>query len=87
MIKDERKTKVIFRFWKISQDVIALFPEDMNNGICTSYEHVGQHGNADYLGIIEDSRPATPEEYDYLFRELEDYYGYNLDIRQKVNRR
>lgn len=75
---------VIFRWWKESDDVIALFPADPSDyagRYCTSYEHVGQHGGADYDHIIQGSRPATPDEYADLKRELEAYpYGYKLKV-------
>jgi hypothetical protein len=83
MDKDNYKTKVIFRFWNVSQDVIALFPDETSYyGDCLSYEHVGQHGIAYFAGIMENSRRATPEEYRYLAEELESL-GYNLNIRMR----
>lgn len=84
MEKDTEITKVVFRFWYVSKDVIALFPDTWEYGFCDSYEHIGQHGDADYNGIISHSRPATPEEYEYLKQELESYpYGYNLKVLQR----
>jgi len=67
-------------------NVFALFPEipsDRNGLLCTSYEHVGQHSGADYYGCIQRSKPAKPEEYDALRKELEGR-GYALDIRQRA---
>lgn len=86
MEKDKDITKVVFRWWNVSKDVIALFPyirHDGNGYVCESYEHVGQHGGADYGYIIRTSRPATPEEYADLKAELENYYGYNLRVMQR----
>jgi hypothetical protein len=81
MEKDTYKTKVVFRMW--DGQVIALFPEiDEGNYFCLSYEHIGQHGGADYQGIVADSRLATPDEYKDLFEELESI-GYNLDVRKR----
>jgi hypothetical protein len=49
---------------------------------CLSYEHIGQHGGADYDGIMSESRPATEAEYKDLFEELESI-GYNLKVYQR----
>lgn len=91
MEKDKEITKVIFRWWNVSKDVIALFPEIEDTQYkwgfgCMSYEHIGQHGDADYYGIIQDSRPATPEEYADLKAELESI-GYNLRVVQRRRNR
>lgn len=77
------KTKVVFRYWR--GNVIALFPEIPSDAMglyCQSYEHVGQHGGADYQGIIRRSRPATKNEYQDLAHELRQV-GYKLTV---VNR-
>ena len=79
--------KVIFRMWGSS--VIALFPEidaDRNPHHCLSYEHVGQHGGADYTGIIAKSRPAKPKEYADLRRELIRQGYRRLQVRQRATR-
>jgi hypothetical protein len=44
-----------------------------------SYEHVGQHGGANYAGVMCRTRPAKPSEYKDLQEELEER-GYNLRI-------
>ena len=80
-----RNTKVIFRVWKGQHGfgVIALFPEeDASPGYCSSYEHVGQHGGADYSVVISRTRPASPAEYEALRQELESI-GYDLEIRSR----
>ena len=84
----EPKTVVVFRTWRGRwKTVLALFPElDAGNGYCDSYEHVGQHGGADYAGCIARSHPAGPEEYRSLKLELESI-GYNLDVRQRYHHR
>lgn len=76
---------VVFRVWRDTGGVFALFPYDVadSRGHCTAYEHVGQHGAADYVGCIERSRPATEQEYARLRRELEDL-GYVLTIRRRT---
>ena len=82
-MKDTYKTKVIFRVWRGTHDVIALFPEeDEGHGYCSSYEHIGQHGGADYQGMIGSTRPASPVEYEALRQELESI-GYDLEIRSR----
>jgi hypothetical protein len=79
-------TRVIFRKWYRQQDgtgVIALFPDDAWNrsGMCASYEHVGQHGGADLAGVISRTKPASPDEYAALKRELErPPYDYVLTV-------
>ena len=77
------ETVVIFRVWGTTGTVIALFPdEDFGNGLCSSYEHVGKHGRADYVGVMSLTRPATPNEAKDLLKELRGI-GYNLVIRER----
>lgn len=71
---------VIFRRWKDSGDIIALFPElpaDLYGQYCDSYEHVGQHGGADYWGVVQQTTPASPAEAADLAAELTGI-GYNV---------
>ena len=78
---DNEKTKVIFRAWIYGNEIIALFPEiagDTTGYNCQSYMHVGQHGAAS-PNIIQDTRPARPDEYKKLYEELTEI-GYNLKI-------
>lgn len=91
MQKDDYKTVVVFRVWneswKKNKSVIALFPNvdwtlTLTRGLCASYEHVGQHGAADYDVVIRRTRAATPEEYKDLKEELESI-GYDLDVRKR----
>ena len=78
------KTLVIFRKYKESpHDILALFPAEKGSnkpGSCMSYEHVGQHGSADYKYCIDITKPATPDEYKDLFNELRDQIGYNMKV-------
>ncbi len=77
---DETTTAVVFRVWRDSGSVLALFPEvQEDRGFCSSYERVGQHGSADYTGCIGRTRPAKPNEYRALKTELESR-GYRLRI-------
>jgi len=87
------ETIVIFRKWTSLEyakgDVIALFPEDPDDEYgrhCMSYEHVGQHGGADYYCVIRQTEPASPDEYKDLYDELTKI-GYNLVVKKRNNRR
>jgi Fe-S cluster assembly ATPase SufC len=82
------KTIVIFRvFTTKPRDVIALFPELWESrGMITSYQHIGQHGAADYAKVIDMSRPAREGEYEDLLAELMER-GYDLIIRQRHPKR
>lgn len=81
------KTLTIFRKFKDSGDIIALFPHEIadNSGNCMSYQRIGQHGAADYSHCIDASIPAQPSEYKALKRELESI-GYDLKVRKKLVR-
>ncbi len=77
---DNGRTQVVFRRWRVTYDIIALFPaepSDINGWYCLSYERLGQHSGADYHGVIQATRPATVEEAAYLADELTKI-GYNL---------
>ena len=74
-------TRVIFRKWS-NGDVIALFPDiDAGGGYCSSYEHIGQHGGADYALVVAATKPAT--EYADLLAELKGLGYDDLVIRQR----
>lgn len=92
----EPLTAVVFRVWLGDDggDVIALFPYVQGSpGFCDSYQHIGQHGSADYIGLVgggwgrgRRTRPAKPEEYAGLKRELEsEPYKYRLKVVKRVN--
>ena len=71
---------VVFRKWRDTGDIIALFPElpsDLQGWYCDAYEHVGQHGGADFHGVIRATTPVEPEEATDLAQELT-RIGYNL---------
>lgn len=73
-------TLVVFRRWRDTNDIIALFPaepSDIHGWYCLSYERIGQHSGADYHGVVQASRPATDEEAAPLADELTKV-GYNL---------
>jgi len=82
------KTIVVFRKWA-NGDIIALFPaeaSDYRGLYCDSYEHNGQHGAADYTGVIARTKPASWAEYQPLKRELQGIpFEYELDVRRRAS--
>jgi hypothetical protein len=71
---------VVFRRWKSCGSLIALFPEipsDLYGRYCEAYEHIGQHGGADFHGVIQHTVPVRPEECADLAEELT-RIGYHL---------
>ena len=53
-------------------ETVALWPEivaDMSGG-CQSYQHVGQHGAADFDYVMQNSKPAASEDKAVLRAEL-----------------
>ena len=82
-------TLVVFRRWKENGDIIALFPElpsDIDGFYCDAYEHVGQHGGADYYGVTQATRPVTRSEARSLATELR-RIGYRLKAVQRASRK
>lgn len=80
---------VIFRRWKDTGSIIALFPElpaDVLGRYCESYERVGQHGGADYMAVVSMTTPAKPDEYSDLAEELA-VIGYTLRVVRRASRR
>jgi hypothetical protein len=85
------QTKVIFKLEGKGKGKdaapIAFFPEEPSSSdpwFCVCYAHIGQHSGADphYAASL---RPATPEQYEPLLRELKGQ-GYNdLRIMRKFN--
>lgn len=75
----EAVTRVDFRVFE-EREVIAYFPEIReNNGLVSSYMHVGQHSSATYPNAA--TRPASEPEYRALKRELEGApYFYKLEV-------
>ena len=64
---------VVFRRWTDSDNVIALFPElpaDLGGDYCDAYEHHGQHGGADYHGVVQHTKPCSTDEAADLAAEL-----------------
>ena len=78
------KTKVIFRKDKHDNTITAFFPETYKHGQLTCYEHIGQHGNADIMYYLTETKKATPEEYQELYNELQNLVGYDLRVMQRM---
>ena len=72
--------KVIFRKWS-NGDVIALFPdyEHGSRDLVMSYQNIGQHSEASYSGVVEQTKLASEEEYRDLLEELKGI-GYELVV-------
>lgn len=82
-------TAVVFRKWKDNGQIIALFPElpsDLYGFYCDSYMHVGQHGGADYFGVVQHTTLATRKQSAALARELR-RIGYRLKSIRRASRR
>jgi hypothetical protein len=82
-------TQVVFRRWRDTGDIIALFPglpADYQGRFCDAYEQVGQHGGADYYGVILATKPVSLEDAAPLARELE-RIGYRLRSIKRASRR
>ena len=77
------QSDVIFRAWKDTGEIIALWPaRDAGwkyGRYCQSYLHFGQHGAADYHHVLGITRPAKPEEYADLLSELQNK-GYSPSV-------
>lgn len=87
---DDERVPVLFRAERSGQfkgDVTAVFPTLPGTAepwTMTCYAHIGQHGSCDQ-GWLHKTRPATPEEYADLKRELERQpYGYKLKVIQRI---
>jgi hypothetical protein len=78
---------VVFRRWR-NGDVIALFPTlpaDLSGNHCDAYEHVGQHGGADYVGVIQKTTPCSLNDAADLATELR-RIGYRLKPIKRASR-
>ncbi len=89
MGKYDNQTPVLFRKWPKSEggDIIALFPTELGTNdpyTSSSYEHVGQHGSADPIGVIQRTKAAKPEEYADLLAELKNIGYSDLKVYQRL---
>ena len=86
---NEEETLVIFRRWRDTGGIIALFPElpsDYQGRFCDAYEHVGQHGGADYHGVLQATRAVSVDEARDLITELT-RIGYRLKPIKRASQR
>ena len=82
------KTKVIFRTWRDTKEVIAIFPDipaDHNPHSCLSYLHIGQHGGCSPHLVIAHTTLSTENEYAKRYSELIKDVGYDLKIIKRYN--
>ena len=79
---DKHTTTVIFRTYKKSGIVAALFPCTLFGDKVGTYSYISGYGECDYLIAISRTRAATPQEADRMTQELS-IRGYNLSIRQR----
>ena len=86
---NDQETLVIFRRWRDTGGIIAIFPElpsDYEGRFCDAYEHVGQHGGADYHGVLLATRPVSVNEARDLIAELT-RIGYRLKQIKRASQR
>lgn len=88
--QDNNKIKVVFRKYKDTGDIVALFPtvpEDLYGYKCSGYAHIGQHFSADPLDMIQITyRCKTRAEYAELLRELISIGYDNLLVSERISR-
>ena len=74
----EQTIEVMYRKYKDhSGEVLAVFPYEAHDRaglFVTCYAHIGQHGGAQMAHVLTATRPATPDEYDSLHREISQIY-------------
>lgn len=71
---------VIFRRWKDTGDVVAIFPEqpaDDQGRYCLAHDELGQQIAAEYEQVMQDTTPVTAQEYGRFAHELT-MLGYDL---------
>lgn len=67
-------SEVMFRKYK-DGDILAVFPYEATTRQsalygCMCYQHIGQHGSGDYHAMIDQTKPASADEYADLLAEL-----------------
>ncbi len=84
MEKDKHITPTIFVMH--AGECTAVFPCDPANldGHMMCYAHIGQHSGCS-LGWLGQTRPATPEQFAPLLKELESL-GYNIKPCRRITR-
>ena len=81
------ETKVIFRKFKDTKSIIAVFPNLDYPKYATkcnimSYMFIGQHSECNYDAVMRMTTRATPKEYEILHHILE-YIGYTVIVTTK----
>jgi hypothetical protein len=89
MEKDKQPTKMIFRKYRDTGEIIALLPYEIadQNGHVGSYMHLGQHGAADLHYVMQRTAPATEQEHAPLLAELEENFGYMVQPVKRINKK
>jgi len=80
-----QETPVVFRVWKKTGIVVALFPTDPGTTAgfdCACFDV--SHGIASIKSIMKHTRAATPDEYAEVKRTLEETYEYRLKVHQRI---
>lgn len=77
------KTRVVFRTGKKLGMTIAIFPDTIEGDEILAYDK--HHYTASKSSIMKHTRPATVDEFEYLFHELKRFHYKNkiLTIRKK----
>ena len=73
--------RVVFRRWKDSGEVVAVFPEipaDAEGRQCVTYQCSVEYGAAEYFTLMRATTPAEPEEHADLAHELASL-GYHVE--------
>ncbi len=88
-MKDKPETlEVMFRkYTDKSAEVLAVFPytaHDSSGFLVACYAHFGQHGSAHMAHVMAATRPAKPEEFAELHRELKQIYEQSKFPRDPV---
>ena len=85
------RISVIFRADKRGEHkgtVTAVFPDlEANAGAYVCYAHIGQHSECSRGWYVSETRPATPDEYRDLLRELRGIYERDGDAKLCVRKR
>ena len=90
MQQDKEKTKVIFRKDKRNGEIDAIFPEIIGTHdpyTMSCYAHIGQHSTCSMCHVWYNTIKPTEEEIQPLKKELEELFGYNLDIKYKMTQK
>lgn len=82
-------TPVIFRKWRDTGEVLALFPAEpgtLDPTTCSSFATIGGHCSADLHGVMRRTVPATKREYAETFKVLTgSNYGYRLRVLSRTS--